>query len=100
MSLENMLSKLAQNLTAWSKAGLNEAQTSQVIVLPILQALGYDIWNPDEIAAQVHSGGGNAAYIPDFTVKLGGDVCSLRLKHSTKISRLMTQCKRLTTRTR
>lgn len=75
MSIENVLPKLAQSLTAWSKAGLNEAQTSQVIVLPILQALGYDIWNPDEIAAQIHSGGGNAAYIPDFTVKLGGDVC-------------------------
>lgn len=75
MSIENVLPKLAQSLTAWSKAGLNEAQTSQVIVLPILRALGYDIWNPDEIAAQIHSGGGNAAYIPDFTVKLGGDVC-------------------------
>ena len=75
MSVENVLSRLAQSLLGWSKAGLNEAQTSQVIVLPTLQALGYDIWNPDEIAAQIHSGGGNAAYAPDFTVKLGGNVC-------------------------
>ena len=75
MSVENVLSRLAQSLQGWSKAGLNEAQTSQVIVLPTLQALGYDIWNPDETAAQIHSGGGNAAYAPDFTVKLSGNVC-------------------------
>ena len=75
MSVENVLSRLAQSLLGWSKAGLNEAQTSQVIVLPTLRALGYDIWNPDEIAAQIHSGGGNAAYAPDFTVKLGGNIC-------------------------
>lgn len=70
MSIENVLPKLAQNLTAWNKAGLNEAQTSQVIVLQVFQALGYDIWNPFEVVAQFHSGGGSGAYAPDFTVYL------------------------------
>ncbi len=75
MSIENVLERLARSLPDWSKAGLNEAQTSQVVVLPTLQALGFDIWNPNEVAAQIHSGGGNAAYAPDFTVKLYGAVC-------------------------
>lgn len=75
MSLAETVSRLAQNLPAWGGTGLNEAQTSQVVVLPVLQALGYDIWNPLEVAAQIHSGGGNAAYAPDFTVKLAGRIC-------------------------
>lgn len=75
MSLEETVSRLARNLAGWGGTGLNEAQTSQVIVLPLLQALGYDIWNPLEVAAQIHSGGGNAAYAPDFTIKLGDRIC-------------------------
>lgn len=75
MSLQGTVSRLAQNLAGWTATGLNEAQTSQVVVLPVLQALGFDIWNPLEVAAQIHSGGGNAAYAPDFTVKLAGRIC-------------------------
>ena len=75
MSLAETVARLAQNLAGWGSTGLNEAQTSQVVVLPVLQALGYDIWNPLEVAAQIHSGGGNAAYAPDFTLKLAGRIC-------------------------
>lgn len=75
MSLAEAVSRLAQHLSDWSSVGLNEAQTSQVVVLPVLQALGYDIWNPFEVAAQNHSGGGNAAYAPDFTVKPTDRTC-------------------------
>lgn len=75
MSLAEAVSRLAQHLADWNSVGLNEAQTSQVVVLPVLQALGYDIWNPFEVAAQSHSGGGNAAYAPDFTVKLADRTC-------------------------
>ena len=75
MSLAETVPRLAQNLADWTATGLNEAQTSQVVVLPVLQALGYDIWNPLEVAAQIHSGGGNAAYAPDFTVKLTDRIC-------------------------
>lgn len=72
MSLETVLTRLSANLPGWMATGLNEAQTSQVIVLPVLQALGYDIWNPYEVVAEEHSGGGSGAYRPDFTVKLEG----------------------------
>ncbi|MCP6313139.1 hypothetical protein NL444_27095, partial [Klebsiella pneumoniae] len=48
-------------------------QTRQVILLRILQALGWDIWNPEEVSAEKNSGGGGGAYIPDFTVALAGD---------------------------
>ncbi len=75
MPLENTLKKLSSSLPEWSSKGLNEAQTSQVIVLWVLQALGYDIWNPFEVVAQSHSGGGSGAYAPDFSVMLGEAPC-------------------------
>ena len=61
MTLENTLETLSRGLPEWSRKGLNEAQTSQVTVLQIFQALGYDIWNPFEVVAQLHSGGGGGA---------------------------------------
>ena len=70
MTVEATLATLSSSLPAWSHKGLNEAQTSQVIVLQVFQALGYDIWNPFEVVAQLHSGGGGGAYAPDFTVHL------------------------------
>jgi predicted type IV restriction endonuclease len=75
MSLESTLAKLSSSLSEWSQKGLNEAQTSQVIILPVLHALGFNIWDPHEVAAQIHSGGGNGAYAPDFTVELAGKLC-------------------------
>ena len=73
MMVESIVERLSSSIVAWSHKGLNEAQTSQVIVLPVLEALGYDIWNPFEVVAQFHSGGGSGAYAPDFTICLGGD---------------------------
>ena len=70
MTAESVLEKVSSSLPEWTHKGLNEAQTSQVIVLQVFQALGYDIWNPFEVVAQFHSGGGSGAYAPDFTVCL------------------------------
>lgn len=75
MTVENTLAELSASLPEWSHKGLNEAQTSQVIVLRVFQALGYDIWNPLEVIAQFHSGGGSGAYAPDFTVYLHDTSC-------------------------
>lgn len=75
MAVENTLEKLSSSLSEWNHKGLNEAQTSQVIVLQVFQALGYDIWNPFEVVAQSHSGGGSGAYAPDFTIRLHGANC-------------------------
>ena len=75
MTVESTLEKLSSSLPEWSYKGLNEAQTSQVIVLQVFQALGYDIWNPFEVVAQFHSGGGSGAYAPDFTVYLPKGNC-------------------------
>jgi hypothetical protein len=72
MLLKSTLEALVNSLPTWSKRGLNEAQTSQAIVLRVLQALEYDIWNPFETVAQVHSGGSGGGYAPDFTVVLAG----------------------------
>ncbi len=66
VSVKATLRRLGENLQDWSERGLNEAQTSQAIVLPVLQALGYDIFNPYEVVPQ----NANHGYYPDFTVNL------------------------------
>lgn len=80
MTLESTLENLSRSLPEWSHKGLNEAQTSQVIVLQVFQALGYDIWNPFEVVAQLHSGGGGGAYAPDFAVHLHGSYFVVEVK--------------------
>ena len=62
--------QLSENLQAWSDKGLNEAQTSQAIVLPVLQALGYGIFDPYEVVPQ----SANHGYYPDFTVNFADKV--------------------------
>lgn len=70
MTIRATIQKLLNHLSIWSKNSINEAQTSQVMVLPILQALEFDIWNPFEVVAEDHSGGGMGGYCPDFVVRI------------------------------
>jgi predicted type IV restriction endonuclease len=49
-SLEEVVATLVKKLDRWR--GINEAQTSQVIILRLLKALGWDIWDPEEVKAQ------------------------------------------------
>jgi predicted type IV restriction endonuclease len=42
----------------WNTQNLNEAAVRQVIVLRILQAAGFDIWNPLEVVPEESSSGG------------------------------------------
>ncbi|RIH90251.1 hypothetical protein Mterra_00627 [Calidithermus terrae] len=72
MSLENTLRDLQQQLREPAAPRLNEAQTVQVVVLRLLQALGWDIWNPAAVCAQRNSGGGSGAYVPDFLLLVEG----------------------------
>lgn len=72
MPEENAFTRLSGQLPGWTRRGLNESQTSQAIVLPLLQELGFDIWDPYEVVAEDHSGGGSGGYCPDFTIKLEG----------------------------
>lgn len=64
MIVKQLLENIRAELSTWRNTGLNEAQTSQVIVLRLLQALGYDIWNPAEVFAQEAANGN----IPDFII--------------------------------
>ncbi len=68
MTLKQELGDITTQLDDWLKMGLNEAQTTQAIVLRLLRALEYDIWNPIEVFAQET---GNAG-IPDFIVSQQG----------------------------
>lgn len=80
MTVESTLERLSGSLPEWNHKGLNEAQTSQVIVLRVFQALGFDIWNPFEVVAQLHSGGGGGAYAPDFAVHLNSTYFVVEVK--------------------
>lgn len=70
MSLEDTLLDLQQRLRDPTAPRLNEAQTVQVVVLRLLQALGWDIWDPAAVCAQRNSGGGSGAYVPDFLLSV------------------------------
>ncbi|OQW90962.1 MAG: hypothetical protein BWK79_18200 [Beggiatoa sp. IS2] len=59
---------LTTQLSVWEQVGLNEAQTRQAIILHVLSALGYDVWNPLEVFAEKNSGKGVIGYTPDFTI--------------------------------
>ena len=71
MTLEHTLSDITRHLNDWQVSGINEAQTAQAIVLRILHALGYDIWNPFEVVPEAS---GNGGYRPDYTIQLDGDI--------------------------
>jgi len=73
MNLKPVLTSLVTQLASWET--LNEAQTRQALVLRILAALGYDIWNPLEVVAEQNSGGGLGSYVPDFTITLSQRNC-------------------------
>lgn len=64
VSVKAVIRQLSENLQIWSDKGLNEAQTSQGIVLPVLQAVGYNIFDPYEVVPQSAGFG----YYPDFTL--------------------------------
>jgi predicted type IV restriction endonuclease len=66
-SLEEVVATLVKKLDRWR--GINEAQTSQVIILRLLKALGWDIWDPEEVKAQDSS---SKSYRPDFLLNVNG----------------------------
>jgi len=68
MTLEHTLSDITRQLDDWQ--GINEAQTAQAIVLRILHALGYDIWNPFEVVPEVSGNSGR----PDYIIQLDSDI--------------------------
>lgn len=64
MSIEKLKQVSDQILSRLSAVkGRGEEATKQALVLPMLDALGYDIWNPEEVCPE---------YEADFAVKKGG----------------------------
>lgn len=60
-TLVTVVKDIAGKLERWR--GLKEAQTIQAIILRVLQALGWNIWNPYEVVPQDT---GTRSYRPDF----------------------------------
>lgn len=71
----NVISEIQQ----WfkSESSYSEAVVSQCVVLRILQAAGFDIWNPQEVTPQVTSETGKRA---DFLVNTSGERFAFELK--------------------
>lgn len=63
--VSEVIQELVVHLERWK--GLNEAQTAQAIILRLLQALGWNIWNPYEVIAQDASAKG---YRPDYILSV------------------------------
>lgn len=63
--VSEVIQELVGHLERWK--GLNEAQTAQVIILRLLQALGWNVWNPYEVIAQDTSAKG---YRPDYVLSV------------------------------
>jgi len=51
---------------AWNASNLSEAAVRRAMVLPLLQAAGFDIWNPLEVQPEETNAAGNR---PDLTVR-------------------------------
>ncbi len=60
-TLATVVKDVTDKLKNWS--GLKEAQTAQAIILRVLQALGWNIWDPYEVVPQDT---GTKNYRPDF----------------------------------
>lgn len=60
-TLATVVKDIAGKLERWR--GLKEAQTTQAIILRVLQALGWNIWNPYEVMSQDTA---TKNYRPDF----------------------------------
>lgn len=67
-NFQDAVAAIVKALPAWENKGLNEAQTCQAIILRLLKAAGYDIWNPCEVSPQDR---GKTYVIPDFVICLG-----------------------------
>jgi predicted type IV restriction endonuclease len=63
---------------SWIHHPLNEAATRQVIVLPLLWAAGFDIFDPEEVAPEVTDPSGGRV---DLELRIDGKTrCVLELK--------------------
>ncbi|MBC7646861.1 MAG: DUF4357 domain-containing protein [Pseudopedobacter sp.] len=62
----------------WNTSSLSEAAVRQVMVLPLLQTAGFDIWNPLEVQPEETNAAGNR---PDLIVRCGnGSECGFVLE--------------------
>lgn len=71
------VAQVVQNIQRWLPLHPNpgEAVVRQTIVLPLLQAAGFDIWNPAEVIPEETDKGG---FRPDLLVVAGEHHCLAR----------------------
>lgn len=66
LTFQAVINRLAT--AAWNRSTLSEAAVRQVMVLPLLQVAGFDIWNPLEVQPEETNAAGNR---PDLIVRCG-----------------------------
>lgn len=86
MSIEERLRTIAERVKSHSSAMLTEEAVKTSVVLPFLSALGYDVFDPNEIIPEFTADvpGKNAEKV-DYAIKLDGEI------------RVLVECKPITT---
>lgn len=86
MSIEQTLARLSDRVKSHSSTMLTEEAVKTAVVLPFFQALGYDVFNPEEV-------------VPEFTadaVGKKGEKVDYAIKIDDQI-RILVECKPITT---
>lgn len=82
MSLDQQIHELAKRAKSQSELLVTEEATKNALVLPMLSALGYDVFNPNEVLPE---------FTADVGVKKGEKVdYAIRIRNSEKI---LIECK-------
>ena len=78
------IAALAERVRQVQGQSLNEAMTKNSLIMPFINALGYDVFNPSEVAAE---------YTADFGTKRGGKIDFALLKEGNPV--ILIECKPL-----
>lgn len=86
MSIEDQLRVLSDRIKAHSSSMLTEEAVKTAVVLPFLAALGYDVFNPEEVIPEFCADAvGKKGEKVDYAIKLDGEI------------RILIECKPITT---
>lgn len=75
---ESVLETLARRLHDFSDTIATEEATKTSIVMPFLQGLGYDVFNPSEVIPEFSADvAGKKGEKVDYAIRIGGDIAIL-----------------------
>ncbi len=86
LGIEQTISSLSERVRKQSEAMLTEEAVKTAVVLPFLQSLGYDVFNPDEVIPEFSADAvGKKGEKVDYAIKIDGQI------------RILIECKPIST---